>query len=237
MNILDRTTAPGVTTMTSTPASPNVEAQSLRALGAAWEAVFEQHFDGLCNTQREVHLRTAAVARLPLPREPSASTLLDDLLPVWADALQASHRDARVPLPTGFQTREHGRPHVETHDSPLQPVAMNLASCGARSEACTEAANTAELTAAPSQALIQPSSHEATTENVTVVVTDRAVDIVVRDKSLCDEDALAHAFDTAALLTGNRNSLRRLTLNGHNVYVRRAPSSTTTANPALQHSC
>ena len=67
--------------------------------------------------------------------------------------------------------------------------------------------------------------HLAAHESALVFVHGAAVEIVVRNSSLSEADAVHTAFETARELTGQRSALLRLTLNGRTIYQQADESS------------
>jgi hypothetical protein len=62
-------------------------------------------------------------------------------------------------------------------------------------------------------------------ESVTVLMHGTNVDIVVRDATISEQEAVHCAFETVRRLTGQRAGLHELTLNGRIVYQRRSDSA------------
>ena len=58
----------------------------------------------------------------------------------------------------------------------------------------------------------------AAEESIRVIVSNSTVSIVVRDDTLAPSEAIHCAFATAQQLTGRRDTLARLILNGHTLY-------------------
>lgn len=73
-------------------------------------------------------------------------------------------------------------------------------------------------------------------DSVNVCLSDGSVRIVVRDAGIRDDQALHAAFVTARELTGRRDSLRELTVNGRTVYRQHQPD-TQQPPPALIFVC
>ena len=76
-------------------------------------------------------------------------------------------------------------------------------------------------------------------ESVTVAMHGTNVDIVVRDATISEQEAVHCAFETVRRLTGQRAGLHELTLNGRIVYQRRSDSAerVATAQSFLVFAC
>ncbi|HEY5760117.1 MAG TPA: hypothetical protein VIU34_30050 [Steroidobacter sp.] len=73
-------------------------------------------------------------------------------------------------------------------------------------------------------------------DSISVLLRDGSVQIVVRDAGIRDDQALHAAFVTARELTGRRDSLKELTVNGRAVYRQHQPN-TQQQPPSLAFAC
>jgi hypothetical protein len=69
-----------------------------------------------------------------------------------------------------------------------------------------------------------PAEKTGAIESVSVFVRGDAVSVVVRDASLCEDEAMRCAFQVAAELHGRRAALAAVTLNGRTVYRQSSPA-------------
>jgi hypothetical protein len=218
-------------------ASPDVSAQTLRSLSAAWQGVFEQRGgpnDGAGDAQKPARAvqgsangRAASPFRLAAFGHAATSTAqvrsemfrADD--PAPSTGVQLALAVHRREQPVGAQQ--------ELATIPAMPRGEPQLSAGEQRgpQASEEVAARSPQMQAPAQTFA--------TDSATITVGANAIELVLRDGSLDDEAALRHGFDVAAMVTGRRDALRRLTLNGREVYVR--PSMADPQQPTLSHSC
>jgi len=140
------------------------------------------------------------------------------------------------PPVTGLQEPIANVQARSSNDAPTS-LARNssMRATGVSSEPDVHAQADAAAAAPVSEEKVTPPERSKEGDSVSVFVHGAAVSIVVRDATLCAHEAVECAFETARQLTGQRNALLRLTLNGQTLYQQRTVGSH--VEPALLFAC
>ena len=224
--------ANGTSSTTSAGLRTQLGAEKAQGISAAWQAVFASSHSPAdaggappdASMARSDEQPAGPHSQEDRASVPDASAHNEDAcLPEAATGIGIGQPRAGMALPSRLAPAQSsplrsGPPlpvPVHTEAAPMQPATPWRDARGGIDATAQRARDQIASEASARPGLQDP---PASLESVSVFIRSDAVDVVVRDADVSDQDALSCAFETARELTGQRTALRRLTVNGRTLY-------------------